>query len=82
MIYDIFKAEDGFYFGSIKKDKSAKMLRKVTDNEVIQMFTDYLRRFCASQKKNACIVSDSEGKIVFTAMLNVEQKEEQADGKE
>lgn len=44
--------------------------RIVTDEEAIGIFEAYLRRYCKENNTDAVNITDSEGKLLFSAALN------------
>ena len=62
------------YFGTpylAKRIKSNKLMsedrRIITDNEIIGLFENYLKRFCVEHKSSELEITDSEGNKIFTA---------------
>ena len=50
--YEFLCCEDGIYFGRpLKNGSISKDARKVTEEEIIQMFSDFLEDYCLRYKK-------------------------------
>ena len=68
--YGLIKAPDGFYIGRIMKNgMPSKDARKITEQEIIAMFEDVLKRNRAETGRNVMSVF-SHGKPVLVAKLN------------
>lgn len=56
-----------------KKTKSNKLMsqdrRPVTDNEIIGLFENFLKRFCIENKSDTLEIADSDGSKIFTASI-------------
>ena len=66
--YEFLRCEDGFYLGRpLKNGKISKDSRKVTNSEIIQMFSEILQDYCLSQKKP--LVLERNGKPFIQAQI-------------
>lgn len=56
-----------------KKTKSNKLIsqdrRPITDNEIIGLFENYLKRFCIENKSSTLEITDGDGNKIFTARI-------------
>ena len=56
-----------------KKKKSDKLMsqdrRPITDNEIIGLFENYLKRFCVENKSSTLEITDGDGNKIFTASI-------------
>ena len=43
--------------------------RPVEDNEILGLFEFYLRRYCEENKTDTVVVTNSDGKQIFSAKL-------------
>lgn len=66
--YEFLQCEDGFYFGrALKNGSISKDARKVTNEEIIQMFSEILQNYCLTYKKP--LVLDRNGKPFIQAQI-------------
>ena len=73
--FHIIKAPDGFYFGRIMKSGMlSKDSRKISDQEIIAMFEDVLKRNRAETGRSVMSVF-SHGNPVLVAKLNPDIRE-------
>jgi hypothetical protein len=56
-----------------KKTKSNKLMsqdrRPISDNEIIGLFENYLKRFCIENKSSTLEITDGDGNKIFTAKI-------------
>lgn len=68
--YEFLQCEDGIYFGrALKNGSISKDARKVTDDEVINMFSEFLQNYCLRTQKP--LVLERNGKPFIEAYLIV-----------
>ena len=68
--YEFLQCEDGIYFGrALKNGSISKDARKVTDDEVINMFSEFLQNYCLRAQKP--LVLERNGKPFIEAYLIV-----------
>ena len=66
--YEFLQCEDGIYFGrALKNDSISKDARKVTNEEIIQMFSEFLQTYCLVNKKP--LVLEKNGKPFIQAQI-------------
>ena len=66
--YEFLQCEDGFYFGrALKNGSISKESRKVTNEEIIQMFSEILQDYCLTYKKP--LVLERNGKPFIQAQI-------------
>lgn len=57
------------------KDVMSQDRRIITDSEVIGCFETYLRRYCEENKADTVVISNAEGKVIFSATLKDKTEE-------
>lgn len=66
--YEFLQCEDGIYFArALKNGSISKDARKVTNEEIIQMFSDFLQTYCLVHKKP--LVLERNGKPFIQAQI-------------
>ena len=66
--YEFLQCEDGIYFGrALKNGSISKDARKVTDEEIIQLFSELLQNYCLTYKKP--LVLERNGKPFIQAQI-------------
>ena len=66
--YEFLHCEDGIYFGrALKNGKISKDARKVENNEIIQMFSEFLQDYCLRTGKP--LVLEKSGKPFIQAQI-------------
>ena len=66
--YEFLQCEDGIYFGrALKNGKISKDARKVENNEIIQMFSEFLQDYCLRTGKP--LVLEKSGKPFIQAQI-------------
>ena len=66
--YEFLQCADGIYFGrALKNGSISKDARKVTNEEIIQMFSDFLQDYCLRYKKP--VVLERNGKPFIQAQI-------------
>ena len=66
--YEFLQCEDGIYFGrALKNGKISKDARKVENNEIIQMFSEFLQDYCLRTGKP--LVLEKNGKPFIQAQI-------------
>lgn len=66
--YEFLQCEDGIYFGrALKNGKISKDARKVENNEIIQMFSEFLQDYCLRTGKP--LVLERNGKPFIQAQI-------------
>lgn len=59
--YEIFCCEDGIYMGrALKNGTLSKDSRKIDDEEIVQMFSNFLERYCARNVTNLLEIEKNE----------------------
>lgn len=67
--YAFMKCEDGIYFGRpLKNGTISADSRKIEDGEIVALFEDYMKRYCARNVTNLLDV-ERDGKTVIEAKL-------------
>ena len=68
--YEFLQCEDGIYFGrALKNGSISKDARKITDSEILQMFSEFLQDYCLRNQKP--LVINRNGKPFIEAYLIV-----------
>lgn len=50
--YEFLCCEDGIYFGrALKNGSISKNARKITDGEIVEIFSEFLQNYCLRTKK-------------------------------
>lgn len=61
-----------------KQSKSPMLMSKdrriVTDNEIIGLFEHYLKRWCKENKSDTLVITTTDGKEIFRAILKETEK--------
>ena len=66
--YEFLQCEDGIYFGRAFKNGSiSKDARKITDEEIIRLFSEVLQNYCLTYKKP--LVLERNGKPFIQAQI-------------
>ena len=66
--YEFLQCEDGIYFGrALKNGKISKDARKVENNAIIQMFSEFLQDYCLRTGKP--LVLEKNGKPFIQAQI-------------
>jgi len=66
--YEFLCCEDGIYFGrALKNGSISKNARKITDGEILQMFSEFLQDYCLRYKKP--LVLERNGKPFIQASI-------------
>ena len=66
--YEFLQCEDGIYFGrALKNGSISKDSRKVTNEEIINMFSELLQDYCLRNKKP--LVLERNGKPFIQAQI-------------
>lgn len=66
--YEFLCCEDGIYFGrALKNGSISKDARKITDEEIVQMFSEFLQNYCLRTKKP--LVLERNGKPFIQAQI-------------
>ena len=66
--YEFLQCEDGIYFGrALKNGSISKDSRKVTEGEIIQMFSELLQDYCL--RYNKPLVLERNGKPFIQAQI-------------
>ena len=66
--YEFLRCEDGFYLGrALKNGSISKDARKVSNEEIIQMFSELLQDYCLTHKKP--LVLERNGKPFIQAQI-------------
>lgn len=66
--YEFLQCEDGIYFGrALKNGSISKDARKITDEEIVQMFSEFLQDYCLRTKKP--LVLERNGKPFIRAQI-------------
>ena len=66
--YEFLQCEDGIYFGrALKNGSISKDARKVTNEEIIYMFSELLQDYCLRNKKP--LVLEKNGKPFIQAQI-------------
>ena len=68
--YEFLQCEDGIYFArALKNGSISKDARKITDSEILQMFSEFLQDYCLRNQKP--LVINRNGKPFIEAYLIV-----------
>ncbi len=66
--YEFLQCEDGIYFGrALKNGSISKDARKITDEEIVQIFSEFLQDYCLRTKKP--LVLERNGKPFIQAQI-------------
>ena len=66
--YEFLQCEDGIYFGrALKNGSISKDSRKVTDEEIVKIFSEFLQDYCLRYKKP--LVLERNGKPFIQAQI-------------
>ena len=66
--YEFLQCEDGIYFGrALKNGSISKDARKITDEEIIKLFSEVLQNYCLTYKKP--LVLERNGKPFIEASI-------------
>ena len=66
--YEFLRCNDGIYFGrALKNGSISKDARKITDEEIVQMFSEFLQDYCLRTKKP--LVLERNGKPFIHAQI-------------
>ena len=66
--YEFLQCEDGIYFGrALKNGSISKDSRKITEGEIIYMFSELLQDYCLRNKKP--LVLERNGKPFIQAQI-------------
>ena len=66
--YEFLKCEDGIYFGrALKNGSVSKDARKITNEEIIYLFSELLQTYCLTYKKP--LVLERNGKPFIQAQI-------------
>ena len=66
--YEFLQCEDGIYFGrALKNGSISKDSRKITEGEILQMFSELLQNYCL--RYNKPLVLERNGKPFIQAQI-------------
>ena len=66
--YEFLQCEDGIYFGrALKNGSISKDSRKITNEEIIQIFSEFLQDYCLRTKKP--LILERNGKPFIHAQI-------------
>ena len=66
--YEFLRCNDGIYFGrALKNGSISKDARKITDEEIVQIFSEFLQDYCLRTKKP--LVLERNGKPFIQAQI-------------
>ena len=66
--YEFLQCEDGIYFGrALKNGSISKDARKITEGEIIHLFSEFLQDYCLKAKKP--LVLERNGKPFIQAQI-------------
>ena len=66
--YEFLQCEDGIYFGrALKNGAISKDAKKITDEEIIKLFSELLQNYCLTYKKP--LVLERNGKPFIQAQI-------------
>lgn len=66
--YEFLQCEDGIYFGrALKNGSISKDARRVTDTEIVQLFSEFLQDYCLRNQK--ALVLERDGKPFIEAHI-------------
>lgn len=66
--YEFLQCEDGIYFGrALKNGSISKDARKVTDKEIVNLFSEFLQDYCL--RYNKPLVLERNGKPFIQAQI-------------
>ena len=66
--YEFLCCEDGIYFGrALKNGSISKDARKITDEEIVQIFSEFLQDYCLRTKRP--LILERNGKPFIQAQI-------------
>lgn len=66
--YEFLQCEDGIYLGrALKNGSISKDARKITDGEILYLFSEFLQTYCLQNKKP--LVLERNGKPFIQAQI-------------
>ena len=66
--YEFLQCEDGIYFGrALKNGSISKDARKITNGEIIALFSEFLQSYCLTYKKP--LILEKNGKPFIQAQI-------------
>jgi hypothetical protein len=66
--YEFLQCEDGIYFGrALKNGSISKDARKITNEEIVQIFSEFLQDYCLRTKKP--LILERNGKPFIHAQI-------------
>lgn len=66
--YEFLQCEDGIYFGrALKNGSISKDARKITDGEIIEIFSEFIQDYCLRNQKP--LVLEKNGKPFIEAHI-------------
>jgi hypothetical protein len=66
--YEFLQCEDGLYFGrALKNGTISKDARKITNEEIIYLFSEFLQAYCLTTKKP--LILERNGKPFIQAQI-------------
>ena len=75
--YCFLNCEDGIYFGRpLKNGAISKDARKVSDEELVEVFGEVLRRRCLQNCSNILQVHNADGTLAFEAKIHLSPTED------
>ena len=76
---EIYEEKDGFWAGTKKKDGTyAAGAHRMTDEEIMTMFTRFFSNYCEENGDEKLLMKDSEGQYFAAVRVRMEKPEEAA----
>lgn len=70
--YEFLQCEDGIYFAKpLKNGNISKKSYKVTDKDIVNLFLNYLKRYCMSSNNNLLEITNDKDETIMEAKLHV-----------
>lgn len=69
---EFLQCEDGIYFGKpLKNGNISKNSYKITDKNIVNLFLNYLKRYCESSGNNLLEIINNKGEPIMEAKIHV-----------
>lgn len=74
MEIDIYRQQDGFYVGKLlKSGKMAKGSLRLSEDDIVTMFTEVLKKHCEKIGQDKFLLQDSDGAMYAAIKLKTEK---------
>lgn len=75
---DIYMKQDGYYVGRmLKNGKLSANARRITETEILTMFTGMMRAYCNKTGSDNLVMKDAEGKVYVATKVQPTTEAEQ-----